>query len=71
MTIIGEVLKELAGMFIADARLTAAVLLLVAIIAGLISVLHVGPLLSGGMLLFGALAILIESADREARSRNR
>jgi len=70
MSIIVEVAKELLGMFLADARLTATTLVLVAIVAGLVLALRVEPLLGGGMLLLGCLAILVEAAVREARRRN-
>jgi hypothetical protein len=70
MSIIVEVAKELLGMFLADARLTAATLVLVAIVAGLVVVLRVEPLLGGGILLVGCLAILVEAAVREVKSRN-
>ena len=58
-------------MFLADARLTLATLLLVAIVAGLVGALHAGPFVGGGILLFGCLAILVEAASREARARSR
>ena len=47
MTIIAEVIKELVGMFIADARLTAAILVLVVIVAILVVVWPVEPFLGG------------------------
>jgi hypothetical protein len=71
MTIIRDVLKELFGMFLADARLTMAILLLVAVVAGVVAALHPGSLLTGGALLFGCLAILVEAVNREARTRHR
>jgi hypothetical protein len=49
MTIIAEVAKELLGMFIADVRLTAAILVLVAIVAILVVVWPVEPVLGGGV----------------------
>jgi hypothetical protein len=69
MKIIGDVVKELAGMFLVDARSTGAILGLVALVAMLIAGLRLGPALAGGVLLFGALAILVESTWRAARSR--
>jgi hypothetical protein len=69
MTIIAELSKELFGMFVADAKLTLAMLLLVAAVAGLIGGLGVEPLLGGGILLMGILAILVFSAAREARTQ--
>jgi hypothetical protein len=70
MSIVGEVAKELLGMFLADARLTTTTLVLVAIVAGLVVALRVEPLLGGSVLLLGCLAILVEAAVREARRRN-
>lgn len=68
MTIIIEVLKELFAMFVADARLTLAILLLVATVAGLVGS-GAGPVIGGGVLLFGSLAILVYSVIREAKIR--
>ncbi len=56
-------------MFAADARLTLAILALVAIVAGLILALGVDPLIAGGALLLGCHLILVEAALREARRR--
>jgi hypothetical protein len=70
MSIIVEVAKELLGMFLADARLTTATLVLVAIVAGLVVALRIEPLLGGCVLLVGCLAILVAAAVREARGRN-
>ena len=69
MSIIVEVAKELLGMFLADARLTTATLVLVAIVAGLVVALHVEPLVGGFVLILGCLVILVEAAVRESRSR--
>jgi hypothetical protein len=69
MMILGDVCKELLGMFVADAKLTLATLVLVAIVGGLIIALAVEPLVGGAALLFGCLAILVETANREAKER--
>jgi len=69
MTIVADVLKELFGMFIADAKLSLAILLLVGVVGGLVIGLHAGPYLAGGVLVLGCLAILVEAARREARAR--
>ena len=69
MTIVSDVLKELLGMFVADARLSLAILLLVAIVAILVTAFPAATALGGGLLLFGSVAILIEAARREARTR--
>ena len=69
MSIVGDVFKELLGMFLTDARLTTLILLLVAIVGGLVAALPVEPFLAGGVLLFGCLAILVEAACRGAKGR--
>jgi hypothetical protein len=71
MSIVGDVFKELLGMFVADARLTAAILFLVAGVAGLVVAWRIGPLVAGGVLLFGSLAILVEAVRREAAAKTR
>ncbi len=71
MTLLRDIAKELLGMFLADARLTGAILALVLLVAGLVSSLGVELLIGGGTLLVGCLAILVEAAVREARHRRR
>ena len=68
MTILIGVLKELIAMFVADVRLTLAILTLVAAVAGLIGV-GVAPVLGGVVLLAGSLAILVLAVSREAKIR--
>jgi hypothetical protein len=68
MSIMIDVLKELFAMFVADARLTLAILLLVAIVAGLVGA-GLAPILDGGVLLTGSLTILVLSVSREAKIR--
>jgi hypothetical protein len=70
MNILRDVARELLGMFLADARLTTATLVLVAVVAGLVLAMRVEPLLGGSLLLLGCLAILIEAAIREAKRRS-
>ncbi len=70
MSIIVEVAKELLGMFLADARLTTATLVLVTIVAGLVVALHLEPLVGGSVLLLSCLVILVEAAVREAKRRS-
>lgn len=67
MSLVVEVLRELRGMFIADARLAISTLALVSIVAVLKSVLHLQPHLAGAILLFGCLAIVVEASIRQAR----
>ena len=64
---IGAIFKELVGMFLGDARLTGATLFLVAAV-GLLS-WHGRPVVPGAVLLIGCIAILVETAFREARNR--
>jgi len=68
MSIMIDVLKELFAMFVADARLTLAILLLVAVVAGLVGS-GMAPILGGGVLLMGSLGILVLSVGREAKVR--
>jgi hypothetical protein len=71
MTLLREIVGELVGMFVADARLTGAILALVSIVAGLILWVDMRPLIGGAGLLAGSLLILVEAACREARGRSR
>ena len=71
MKIIQEVLAELFSMFWADARMTTAVLALVAIAAVLLNFTALNPLWIGALLLLGSLTIVIEAASRETRKRMR
>jgi hypothetical protein len=67
MTILKDVLAELFGMFVGDARLTVAILAVVATAAALIDLLSVDPLIGGGVLLFGCLAVVIAGVTLAAR----
>lgn len=68
MSILREVLAELFSMFVADARLSAAVLLLVGAVAALLTLAEgLDPLIAGGLLLLGCLGLVIESVRRAAR----
>jgi hypothetical protein len=69
MTLLAEVAHELVGMFLADLRLSGAILALVAGVAGLLAMFDAEPLIGGAALLIGSHAILIEAAFREARGR--
>lgn len=69
MSLLKEVLAELFGMFMADARLSLAVLLLVGAVALLIDVARVDPLLAGAVLLAGCLAIVAAVTAATARRR--
>lgn len=71
MILLRDIVNELISMFLADARLATAILLLVLIVAGLTLSLGVEPLIAGGTLLIGCLVILVEAAVRETRRRGR
>jgi hypothetical protein len=67
MNIARGVLNELRGMFIGDARLTIGISVLISVVAALVAIFRVEPLVAGGVLLVGSLAILIETAIHKAR----
>jgi hypothetical protein len=67
--IIRDVLSELLSMFVTDARLTIVTLLLVVVVAGFVSVLHVAAIVAGLVLLLGCCAIIIEATFREMKLR--
>jgi hypothetical protein len=67
MTLIRDIANELLGMFLADARLSGAILLLVVLVGALVASLGTNAFLDGGLLLFGCLAILVAAALRGAR----
>ena len=67
MTMLKEIAAELIGMFMGDARLTLAVLAVVASAAALINLASVDPLGAGAILLAGCLGLLIENVHRSAR----
>ncbi|MDB5532356.1 MAG: hypothetical protein JWO28_671 [Hyphomicrobiales bacterium] len=69
MSILLDVAKELFAMFLTDLRLAVAVLALVVIVAGLVAAVHIDPVLGGGVLLLGCIAILLEAVLREAKRR--
>jgi hypothetical protein len=67
MSILIEVFKDIAGMFLADVFLTVGTLVLVALVAGLI---HAGldGTWAGLILTAGALAVVIAAVRRKARN---
>ncbi len=71
MEIIKDVLVELFSMFVTDMRLTLTTLGLVGLVAILIIVLQVNALIAGLILLLGCIAIVVEAAAREAKSRKK
>jgi hypothetical protein len=71
MTILRDILAELVGMFLGDARLATAVLALVAVVAILVDLAGLDALVGGAGLLIGCLAILTIVTGAEARQRRR
>lgn len=67
MTLLHDIVREIVAMFLADARLSAAVLALVLLVAALTLGLGVRPLAAGAVLLLGCLVVLVEAAWRETR----
>jgi hypothetical protein len=70
MTVIKEVVAELIGMFVAEKRLTVAVLALVALTGLLIDLAGLDELAGGAVLLFGSLTLLVASVYHAARLRS-
>jgi len=62
-----ELLAELSGMFLGDARLSLAVLALVGIAALLVDVVPLDPMVGGSVLLLGCAALLIHNVRRSSR----
>lgn len=69
MSLLREIAAELLKMFLADARLTGAVLLLVGAVALLVDFGGRDPLLGGAGLLAGCLLILAATTAAAARRR--
>lgn len=69
MTILKDVLAELFGMFVGDARLSAAILAVVAVAALAIDAGGAPPLVGGALLLIGCLAVMIGAVLRTARRK--
>lgn len=70
MTILKDVLSELLDMFLGDARLSGATLAVVAATAALIDLAHIEPLIGGGFLLVGCLAVVLVAVFFAARSQS-
>jgi hypothetical protein len=73
MTLIRDIVGELIGMFLADARLSGAIAALVALAALITKETSLPPLVGGALLLGGCLSILVAIIAVEAAScrRNR
>ena len=68
MTVLNEVLAELISMFVAEKRLTIAVLTVVIMAWCLVDFTDLDPLVGGTVVLFGCLILLVESVCRSARA---
>jgi hypothetical protein len=67
MTLLKEIVTELFGMFVADARLTIGVLALIAAAAVAIDAIGLDPLLGGTVLVIGCPLLLIGNVRRHRR----
>ena len=65
MMLLKEVAAELFGMFVGDARMSLAILLLIGVSAVLIELTGLDPLVGGAVLVFGCPLLLIATLRRE------
>ncbi len=68
MSVLKEVVAELIGMFVAEKRLTLAVLGVVTVAGCLVNFTDLDPLVGGTVVLLGCLILLIENVWRSART---
>ena len=68
MTVLKEVALELIGMFVAEKRLTLAVLGVVTVAGCLVNFTDLNPLVGGTVVLLGCVILLIENVWRSARA---
>ncbi|TPJ34766.1 hypothetical protein FJ434_28475 [Mesorhizobium sp. B2-5-13] len=71
MNVLRLVAREFFGMFVDDGNLALLALVLVAAVTAGVKLLALPPLLGGGLLLVGCLAILLQSVSRAAREGSR
>ena len=69
MSLARDIATELAGMFVADARLSVSILILVLIVWALAT--RLPPLFAGSVLVLGCLAVLVATVAHEAKERGR
>lgn len=70
MNLLRDIVSELLSMFLADAKMSGAILFLVATVAYLVDVIEFfAPLIGGVALLAGCLSILVGVTAIEARHR--
>ena len=68
MTVLKEVVAELITMFVAESRLTIAILGVVTVAGCVANFTDLDPLVAGTMMLLGCLILLIESVWRSAKA---
>jgi hypothetical protein len=68
MTVLKEIVAELIGMFVAEKRLTLAVLGVVTAAGCLVNFTDFNPLVGGAVVLLGCLILLVENVWRAART---
>jgi hypothetical protein len=68
MTVLREVAAELIGMFVAEKRLTIAILGVVTAAGCLVNFTDLDPLVGGSVMLLGCLILLVENVWRSARA---
>jgi hypothetical protein len=67
MTMLANVLRELAGLFVDDGALALAIVTIV-VLAGIVATLMPDvPLAAGAILLFGCLGVLLSNTIRAGR----
>lgn len=71
MSLLKDIAAELAGMFLADGRFAAAILIVVGLAAALIRTLGDVPLFGGGVLVAGCLLLVVENVWRAGRVAKR
>lgn len=67
MILARDIAKELVDMFVADARLSVSILVLVLIVWALAA--RLSPLLAGGVFVLGCLTVLVATVAYEAREK--
>ena len=69
VSLVRDVLSELVGMFLGDARMAAAILAVVAVAALAVRATGLPAIAGGAILLVGCVAVLVLGVRREARRR--
>ncbi|MFL6795779.1 MAG: hypothetical protein ACJ8F3_00030 [Xanthobacteraceae bacterium] len=69
MRVLRAIFDELAGLIIDDRSLALAILAVVLVAVASASLLPTLPLLTGAILLFGCLSVLVENVSRSRTAR--